>query len=334
MINMNIKTTISLIILVSLVGIQNTFADSGENGSITGAHNQNLLNDSCIDCHRTLSPFTDEQIRFNEIRKNHAERNISCSLECHEDLIRKKAADNFQQWSESTHSSYYVTCDACHGGNPRAKTEIEAHASMKGVNDSNSPIYFKNIPETCGKCHTGELDHFKNTMHYQRLRSDSRAPSCITCHSPHYFKVLKASEITQVCSICHNPIDNIASANVPKDAKNALEKAAELQEDVLKAKIAVADIKARGEDVTSAQLYLDKAIAVMDNIPSLWHGFNLKDFDQQINNGIEWTKMAQSKISDTESIPQRIPDLGMVAIFGVFVVLYIIKQLKLSIRKR
>jgi len=35
------------------------------------AANQGDLNNSCIDCHRTLSPFTDEQIRLNEIRMNH-----------------------------------------------------------------------------------------------------------------------------------------------------------------------------------------------------------------------------------------------------------------------
>src|SRR3990172_2901235 len=72
-----------------------------------------VLNNSCVDCHESLSPFTDEQIRFNEIRLNHTERNISCSLECHEDVIRKRAMDNFQQWSDSEHSKYYVTCDTC-----------------------------------------------------------------------------------------------------------------------------------------------------------------------------------------------------------------------------
>ena len=293
-----------------------------------GASNQNALNNSCVDCHRTLSPFTDEQSRFNEIRLNHTERNISCSLECHEDLIRKKATDNFQQWSESEHSAYYVTCDACHGGNPRGKTEAEAHASMKGVNDSNSSIYFKNIPETCGKCHTEELDHFKNTMHYQRLQSESSAPSCVTCHQPHTFRVLKASELVPLCSVCHNPVDQIAAASVPKDAKNALEKATELQEDVLIAKNAVADAKAKGMDVTSAQLDLDKATAVMDNVPSLWHGFNLKDFDQQVNNGIDWAKRAQFKTSDTEAaVPAaRAPGVGIIAVIGIFAILYLIRK--------
>ncbi len=280
-------------------------------------------NNSCVDCHRTLSPFTDEQTRFNEIRQNHTERNISCSLECHEDIIRKRATDNFQQWSDSDHSKYYITCDACHGGNPNTNIKSDAHASIKNITDQNSPIYFKNVPETCGKCHTEELDHFKNTMHYQRLKSESRAPSCITCHKPHTFKVLKASELTPLCSVCHNSKDQIATANVPKDAQYALEKANELNDEVLRAKNAVAEAKAAGKDVSSAQMDLDRAVSVMNDIPSLWHGFNLKDFDQQVQNGIDWAKKAQNKMSNVESA--AVPTTsgpGILMVLGVFAILY------------
>lgn len=134
------------------------------------------VNNSCVDCHETISPFTAEQSRLNEIRLNHTQKNISCSLECHEDVIRKMATNNFKQWSDSSHSKYYVTCDSCHGGNPNEKTEAMAHDSMKNPTDNTSPVYFQNVPETCGKCHAEEFDNFKNTMHYQRLRSTSRAP--------------------------------------------------------------------------------------------------------------------------------------------------------------
>ncbi len=292
-----------------------------------GAVHLDALNNSCVDCHKTLSPFTDEQSRLNEIRLNHTVRNISCSLECHEDVIRKRATDNFQQWSDSIHSKYYVTCDTCHGGDAGIKTEAGAHATMKNIDNPNSPIYFKNIPDTCGKCHAGELDHFKNTMHYQRLKAESRAPSCVTCHQPHSFKVLKASELTAMCSVCHNPKDQIAAASVPKDAKLALDKQKEFQEEVLKAKDAVAQAKAKGMDVSTAQMDIDKAQAVMNDIPSLWHGFNLKDFDRQIQNGIDWAKKAEYKVSGVEpTVPQRVPGIGTAPVLGIFVILYLLRK--------
>ncbi|MDD5473680.1 MAG: hypothetical protein PHU34_05970 [Candidatus Methanoperedens sp.] len=292
-----------------------------------GAVHLDALNNSCVDCHKTLSPFTDEQSRFNEIRLNHTERNISCSLECHEDVIRKRATNNFQQWSDSIHSKYYVTCDSCHSGDPNVKTEQGAHAVMKGVNDPNSTIYFKNIPDTCGKCHSDELEHFKNTMHYQRMKAESRAPSCITCHKPHTFKVLKASELTNLCSVCHNPNDQIAAASVPNDAKQALEMQKEFQEEFLKAKDAVAGAKAKGMDVSTAQADLDKAQAVMNDIPSLWHGFNLKDFNKQIQNGIDLAKKAEYRVSGVEpTVPPRTPAIGMALILGIFAILYLIRK--------
>lgn len=211
-------------------------------------------------------------------------------------------------------------------GNPNARTEAQAHASMKNINDPNSTIYFKNIPDTCGKCHAEELDHFKNTMHYQRLKAESRSPSCVTCHKPHSFKVLKASELTALCSVCHNANDMIAAPDVPRDAKLALEKANEFQDEVLRAKNAVAEAKARGQDVTSAQSDLDKAEAVMKNIPSLWHGFNLKDFDVQIQNGIDMAKRAEFKTAGIEPTVPKTPAAGIAAILGIFAVLYLIRK--------
>ncbi len=291
-----------------------------------GAASSVGFNNSCVDCHKTISPFTDEQTRLNEIRLNHTLKNISCSFECHEDVIRKTASDNFQQWSDSDHSKYYVTCDACHGGNPDSMNEAESHGSMKGINDTNSPIYFKNIHDTCGKCHAEELEHFKNTMHYQRLKAESMSPSCITCHKPHTFKVLKASEMTTLCSVCHNQKNNIAIASVPLDAKRALEKQKEFQDEILKAKLSLVEAKAAGMDVTSAQMNLDKAQAVMDNIPSLWHQFNLKDFDQQIQSGIDWAKKSEYTTSGIEPTAPSVPGVGIVMIFAILGLIYLIRK--------
>lgn len=285
------------------------------------------LNNSCVDCHKSISPFTDEQNRLNEIRLNHTERNINCSLECHEDVMKKRATDNYQQWIDSDHSNYYVTCDACHGGDPGAKTETEAHYSMKSIDDPNSSINFRNIPETCGKCHAEELAHFKNTMHFQRMRAESRAPSCTTCHKPHTFKVLKASELLPVCSICHNQKDQIASAGVPKQAKEALDKQKEFQEEYIKAKNAVARAKSAGKDVYSASQDLEKATSVMENIPSLWHGFDINTFDEQIQNGIDWAKKAEYKVSGAEpTVPPKAPAIGAVMVLGILAIVYLIRK--------
>ncbi len=170
------------------------------------------------------------------------------------------------------------------------------------------------------------MEHFKNTMHYQRLKAESRAPSCITCHKTHTFKILKASELTALCSVCHNQKDNIAIAGVPEDAKKALEKQAEFQDELLKAKISLAEAKAAGKHLTSEQIDLDKAQAVMDNIPSLWHQFNLKDFDKQMQTGIDMAKKSEYSTSEVEPTKQNIPGVGIVLIFAIFTIIYLMRK--------
>jgi cytochrome c553 len=252
--------------------------------------------------------------------------NNSC-ISCHENLTAKNVSVNYQRWSDSVHSSYFVTCDACHGGNPNVNSQAEAHSSLKNVTDPQSPIYYKNVPETCGKCHETELEHFMNTMHYQRLRAESSAPSCATCHKPHSFKVLKASELSTLCRVCHNEKVQPTSANVPDDAKLALEKATELQNEIVTVKNSLSAAKAKGKDVSSAQNDLDKATSVMKDVPSLWHSFNLKNFDKQIQSGIDSAKKAQTKLTEVEPTVPPTPGIGIVAVLGIITTLYFIRKL-------
>lgn len=251
--------------------------------------------------------------------------NNSC-ITCHEDLTAKNVSVNYQRWADSVHSSYFVTCDACHAGNPNEKTQAEAHSSLKNVTDPQSPIYFKNVPETCGKCHETELEHFKNTMHYQRLRAESSAPSCATCHQPHSFKVLKASELSPLCSVCHNEKVQATSANVPVDAKLALEKATELQNEIVTATNSISQANAKGMDVSLAQKELDKATSVLEDVPSLWHSFNLRNFDKQIQAGIDSAKKAQTKLTEVEPTVPPTPAIGLIALLGIITTLYIIRK--------
>lgn len=289
------------------------------------------INNSCVDCHMKISPFTDVQARLNHILINHTERNISCSIDCHTDFIRKTAINNYLQWSDSAHSKYFVTCDQCHGGDPSINTEKDAHSGILNNTDSNSSIYFKNIPETCGKCHKDELDNFKNTMHYQRLNGESAAPSCITCHQPHTFNVPAASDIIRLCSTCHNQKSMPYLANVPVDAQNALDKADELNKMIIRTQESINQEKLVGKDVGSAQNHLDSATSIMNNIPSMWHKFDLQNFDEQIQLGMNSVEIAQNMITDVNTSTNNkkiIPDISISFAIGIILLIYITTLLK------
>jgi len=107
-------------------------------------------------------------------------------------------------WTGSTHQTHGVTCDECHGGNPQAAGRKEAHLGVLGSGDPNSPVYFKNIPSTCGKCHGAEFYKFSQSLHSELLASTGKGPTCVTCHGSMVTHVLAPDTIAAVCERCHN----------------------------------------------------------------------------------------------------------------------------------
>ncbi len=108
-------------------------------------------------------------------------------------------------WKGSIHDKSGVTCDKCHGGNPHASDEKEAHAGgVLSSSDPRSTVYYKNIPSTCGKCHGAEFYKFTQSNHYKRLESTGKGPNCVTCHGSMVTTVLTPDTIAAVCERCHN----------------------------------------------------------------------------------------------------------------------------------
>jgi hypothetical protein len=145
----------------------------------------------------------------------------SC-VRCHSRLPRSSfVGARSHSWTGSVHEKHGVTCDKCHGGNPQAAEEREAHAGVAGSRDPKSPVYFKNIPSTCGKCHGAEFYKFTQSVHYQRLESAGRGPECVTCHGSMVTSILTPDTIAAVCEQCHNERMGIFPY-VPQKAKAVL----------------------------------------------------------------------------------------------------------------
>ncbi len=124
-------------------------------------------------------------------------------------------------WTGSIHEKHGVTCDKCHGGDPRASGQKEAHAGLLGSSNPGSPVYFKNIPATCGKCHGAEYYKFTQSLHYKKLESTGRGPECVTCHGSMVTSILTPDTIAAVCEQCHNERMGIFPY-VPQKAKAVL----------------------------------------------------------------------------------------------------------------
>jgi cytochrome b subunit of formate dehydrogenase len=106
-------------------------------------------------------------------------------------------------------------CADCHG---------KAHSIFE-ASDARSSVNQKNVAATCGRCHAGELEKYRNSVHAKALGDEiaastsgqplaarpevadgKKAPSCPTCHSAHEItergpKFRLASD--KICGDCH-----------------------------------------------------------------------------------------------------------------------------------
>src|SRR5659263_490776 len=272
-----------------------------------------VADNSCLDCHEKLTAFSEKEKELNDIRIKHLQRDVACSLECHATTIDKIAKSNYEQWTNSKHALFNITCDNCHGGNTSSDVKEIAHTGVSRSSESNSSVFYRNVPDTCGKCHEDELKQFKDSKHYQRLKALKQAPSCDTCHLPHEFKVLNASEFQDLCSSCHN-IDMKIAPEIPEQAVNAFENAEKLKNEIRIADAALKHTKLQGKNVTEAHKELPAAIEILDNLPILWHSFNLPHFQNVTDNGIIYARTSQI---DSGLPPTKPTTPGFMAILSV-----------------
>ncbi len=125
----------------------------------------------------------------------HAEE-IVC-ITCHSSLP-PKYSDPVKLWKGSIHEENGITCQGCHGGDPKdAANAMKQERGFLGV-----PKY-NDVPAFCGRCHVGVLKDYLASGHGRALGKGG--PNCVTCHGNH--QVVKASlELIneKSCSRCHS----------------------------------------------------------------------------------------------------------------------------------
>lgn len=197
---------------------------------------------TCVDCHRGLKPSVSR-------------------------------AHDFGEWAGSIHAQKGITCESCHGGNPLEPTAIKAHQGILKSKNPQSPLYFENIPETCGECHTAELAAFKKSYHYRELKRTGGGPNCVTCHGSMATHVLKPNQLEQSCSFCHAQRGSAGQALVTLNEAGAQLK--------------------KWESLAVDKQMLDRQKELYHSLKVTWHSF---DLDKILSGAEEIVKTARSQI--------------------------------------
>lgn len=193
------------------------------------------------------------------------------------------AQDQFIHWYGAVHGRAGVTCDRCHGGDPTAAAKEAAHQGMLGAEDVNSPIYYKNVPRTCGQCHTDVYEAFTKSAHYKELVADHLAPSCTTCHG---FEMdtdaVTPTQLVERCTVCHNAERGV-KPEVVRQARAALDEIAATKHAVEEARLTADLAEEQGADAAAARQLIGQAKAKLDASAVHWHSFNIGAFDSELD---------------------------------------------------
>ncbi len=103
----------------------------------------------------------------------------STCITCHEFEEEEELSRSVPEWRESVHARHEVSCDACHGGDPR---EEDADLSMsEEAGFLENPAWME-MADYCGVCHESLAARYTSGVFGELLRAGVRVPSCATCH--------------------------------------------------------------------------------------------------------------------------------------------------------
>jgi nitrate/TMAO reductase-like tetraheme cytochrome c subunit len=122
-------------------------------------------------------------------------------LDCHtSDLMKSEYQAIPGEWRKSWHYQNGVSCQDCHGGDPKdAARSMTPESGFMGVPKP------KEVPEFCGKCHIGIMENYLESGHGKALKATGRGPNCVLCHGSHNVQKATLNIINEkLCGVCHS----------------------------------------------------------------------------------------------------------------------------------
>jgi hypothetical protein len=126
--------------------------------------------------------------------------------DCHFANPTAPERDHLADWDRSAHGRSNVGCERCHGGDATTFEALPAHRGILHPSNPASPVNPRNLPATCGTCHSGPFVAFQKSQHFALLdKGDVRAAVCSTCHSAAGSRLPSPRALEGQCRQCHGP---------------------------------------------------------------------------------------------------------------------------------
>lgn len=221
-------------------------------------------------------------VAFLTIPPGHAASN-AC-ITCHAALLPStQRAHDFTEWQDSVHAKRGVTCEQCHGGNAATTDVTQAHQGVIRSTQPNSPLYYKRLADTCGKCHAPETAEYKKSFHFKELERTGRGPNCTTCHGSMATRILNPQELEQTCSLCHSLRPVASEALVTLNQAGAALKRWQGE---------AAQAKVRGQWTKDQESALTSGQQAYQTVQRKWHSLDMQAVIEQSHKIITDAKQA------------------------------------------
>lgn len=198
-------------------------------------------------------------------------------LSCHSDpefrVSNPALYEYHQNWLNSPHMHAGLSCVHCHGGDPTSTNPDQAHHPA-GEDDIEWATRFRQIPETCGSCHSGMLREFSESRHSRVLRKEGAAhlgPNCVTCHGAMQAAGIGPDQVLKVCGQCHLEKEGLDSS-IPERTETLLGRLVTIRR--FQHYIAL-----HGDD-EQCQRIREQLKPRLSELIVAWHGFDLDRIDE------------------------------------------------------
>lgn len=168
----------------------------------------------CTDCHGgDAEAVSVEPAHRNSFTGSPSRGDIpTLCAKCHSDPERMRPynlpIDQLALYQTSSHGILLsrgredvAVCTDCHG----------THSILR-ARDPESRVFVRNIPATCGRCHSGSTDgpnvyqDYLSGVHGRELleNSNTSAPDCALCHGVHGATPAGVGDVSKICGNCHS----------------------------------------------------------------------------------------------------------------------------------
>jgi predicted CxxxxCH...CXXCH cytochrome family protein len=106
---------------------------------------------------------------------------VDTCVSCHEQEEKEELSRQVPEWREGVHREAGVTCDGCHGGDPREEDDEASMSEEAGY--VGKPAWYE-IPRFCGECHEEVARSYQEGALGAAIAEGRKPPTCATCHMP------------------------------------------------------------------------------------------------------------------------------------------------------